>query len=130
MKIKLRKIFIHFFFSCSNQDVRQTVEIFRTPDQKYAWLCQRMVQFEAAGSVLIFVTRKVTFLHIRQKIVPYAFRWTKWLKKLSVFKIIQSMIKTIFFALARPICILCNSNIVLLLCMGLENNQSVPCHDL
>lgn len=32
--------------------------MFNRPDQKWAWLTRRLVEFMAAGSVLVFVTRK------------------------------------------------------------------------
>src|SRR5690625_4125265 len=43
----------------ANQDVSQTVHVFQsgTP-QKWDWLTEHLVEFTAAGRVLIFVTKK------------------------------------------------------------------------
>lgn len=43
----------------ANADVKQIVEVLYIPDIKYHWLTQRLVEFESAGKVLIFVTKKV-----------------------------------------------------------------------
>ncbi|GBP16075.1 ATP-dependent RNA helicase DDX42 [Eumeta japonica] len=39
--------------------VRQHVQIFNTPDQKWQWLLDNLVEFLSAGSILIFVTKKL-----------------------------------------------------------------------
>jgi len=42
----------------ANQDIEQSVEVFSHQDKKYSWLLRNIVQFTAAGSLLVFVTRK------------------------------------------------------------------------
>uniref|UniRef100_A0A914USU1 RNA helicase n=1 Tax=Plectus sambesii TaxID=2011161 RepID=A0A914USU1_9BILA len=42
----------------ANEDIKQTVEVFATPPDKWAWLMERLVKFSTVGKVLIFVTRK------------------------------------------------------------------------
>ncbi|XP_071811581.1 ATP-dependent RNA helicase DDX42-like [Apostichopus japonicus] len=43
----------------ANQDVTQVIEILPTQAEKWTWLLQRLVGFTSAGSVLIFVTKKI-----------------------------------------------------------------------
>lgn len=43
----------------ANQDVTQVIEVIAST-AKYSWLIARLVEFMASGSVLIFVTKKVT----------------------------------------------------------------------
>ncbi|KAA0188952.1 hypothetical protein HAZT_HAZT003568 [Hyalella azteca] len=42
----------------ANQDIEQSVHVFSRADQKWSWLTRHLVSLMAAGSVLIFVTRK------------------------------------------------------------------------
>ncbi|XP_059477026.1 ATP-dependent RNA helicase DDX42 [Neocloeon triangulifer] len=42
----------------ANQDVTQIVKLFNTPQAKWTWLLGNLVEFQSAGSVLIFVTKK------------------------------------------------------------------------
>lgn len=45
----------------ANQDVTQIMEVIAAT-AKYNWLIARLVEFQASGSVLIFVTKKVVIL--------------------------------------------------------------------
>ena len=46
----------------ANTDVTQQVLLFKTVDEKFPWLCKNLVEFLSAGSVLVFVTKKVAFI--------------------------------------------------------------------
>lgn len=43
----------------ANQDVTQIIQVLPNPADKWTWLTERLVGFASAGSVLIFVTKKI-----------------------------------------------------------------------
>lgn len=46
----------------ANADVTQVVKVVSSNVYKFNWLLKRMVEFLSAGSVLIFVTKKVSVM--------------------------------------------------------------------